>query len=103
MTNVCLETILRTWPEFEYLQTDIRSGKGRFVSTDAEAMEALDASENEFYLTDTVSASQAVYKSYINGYHGAGGQLCKYSYTDKEIFNFTLIFDKFSISQLRVS
>ena len=93
LTNGCSETILRTWPEFDFLQHDIRSGKGRFVSTDAEAMAAIDASENEFYLTDTWTASHAVYESYIKGYHGAGGQLCKYSYTDKEMFNIILIFD----------
>ena len=47
-------------------------------------MAALDANENEYYLTDTLTAAQAVYDSYIRGYQGPGGRLCKYAYTDKE-------------------
>ena len=74
---------MSTWPEYRFLQRDIRSGKGRFVASYDEAMEALDTGENEYFLTDTWSANMAVYDDYMEGGEDETGQPCKYTFTDE--------------------
>ena len=77
--------ILSTWPEYRFLQRDLRSGKGRFVNSYNEALESLDAGANEYFLTDTLTANMAVYDDYIEGGEDETGQPCKYTFTDKEL------------------
>jgi len=91
------ETILSTWPEYKFLQRDIRSGKGRFVASYDEAMEALDTGENEYFLTDTWTANMAVYDDYMEGGEDETGQPCKYTFTDEFTFapqNIAFLFPK---------
>ena len=60
-----LQTILSTWPDFADQQRDLRTGKGRFVSSELAALEALEtAGDNHYFLTDSGTARRLVFTDY---------------------------------------
>ena len=64
-------------------QADLRSGKGRFVSSEEEAVSALHSGSSLYYLTDSWSATNLIFTEYRTT---PASQDCGYTYTDKFTF-----------------
>ena len=64
-------------------QRDLRSGKGRFVSTEEEALSALNRGSSLYFLTDSWSASNLLFTEYQRP---PASQSCRYTYTDQFSF-----------------
>ena len=77
------ETILSSWPEFLGSQRDLRRGKGRFVSSEEEAVSALSTGSSLYFLTDSWTATNLVFSDYKTT---PASQSCRYTYTDKFTF-----------------
>ena len=77
------ETILSSWPEFVGSQRDLRRGKGRFVSSEEEAVSALSAGSSLYFLTDSWTATNLIFSDYKTT---PASQSCRYTYTDKFTF-----------------
>ena len=81
--NYFTETILSSWPEFVASQSDLRRGKGRFVSSEEEAVTALRTGSSRYFLTDSWTASNLILTDYKRTPASHG---CQYDYTDKFTF-----------------
>ena len=64
-------------------QRDLRSGKGRFVSTEEEALSALRSGSSLYFLTDSWSATNLMFTEYQRT---PASQRCRYTYTDQFSF-----------------
>ena len=81
--NYFTETILSSWPEFGASERDLRRGKGRFVSSEEEAVTALRTGSSLYFLTDSWTATNLIFTEYKRS---PASQRCRYDYTDKFTF-----------------
>ena len=60
------EIIIRTWPEYENLKHNLETKKGALVNDNAIAISAIKNSANKYFLTDTKTIRESVFRDYLN-------------------------------------